>query len=112
MRGVQTAATSGWWRSAAKARIGHRHRTTHAGFGLRHEEFESAVQNMAGLDAAPRRRCDAAIEAQRHQRMIGRMELYFVETPSIAVEILELRHIAVRLHGPFGDFCGTGAGTE
>ncbi len=92
--------------------IGHGHRAAHAGLGLRHQEFDGRMQHMAGVGSAPCRRCNARIDSQMHELVIGRMEVHFVDALAVAVETLELWRISVGLHGPVRHFGGACARAE
>ena len=91
----------GSFRKRRQACIGHGHRAGHTRVGLCHQDHHGAVQDMAGGLAGPRATGNSAVQAKRHQAMISRVKVDFVQAPAMTVEGLQARGVFVGLPRPF-----------
>ena len=83
------------------ARIGHADGAHRAGLGLRLQRQHGGVRDMpAGPVLRPADAVNAMLHGERHQPVIGGMELHLVDAPPETVESLKLGRIAVRILAP------------
>ena len=76
--------------------VGHRQRTTGAGFGLRMQVAQRGAGDVrAGLRLRPRQAGDAMLDRRLHQRVVVRMEFDLVDAVTEAVMRAQARPVAM-----------------
>ncbi len=87
-------------RQRRNRRIGHGHGTGRARVGLRRQEQDGGVGDLARRSPVPGDRGEAAVEPQGQQPMIGGMKANLVDSSAVVVEAFQRRRLAIGLGAP------------